>query len=268
MTKLTWGDFGTRYYEAGTDRGVLYIPGRAGVPWNGLKAVKESPSGAEARPYYLDGYKYLNLASAEDFQATIEAFSSPPEFAECDGVGSISNGLSITQQPRKSFGLSYRTLVGNDGDGLDHGYKIHLVYNALAGTSSKDYASLGSSVSPVSLSWSITTQPPMISGVRPSAHFVIDSTSTPAYILELLEEKLYGTDSTSPYLPSVNEIVELFNNYATLGLLRKIGYNQFVLDQVPTVISPTEPVMDSGESILWLDTSNPEYARIYQVTGA
>lgn len=211
MTRLTWGSSGTRVYENGVDRGVLYLPGQAGVSWSGLISVTEEPSGGAPRPYYFDGIKILNISSAEEFEATIEAFSSPNEFAQCDGVLAIQNGLYATQQPRKSFGFSYRSMVGNDTEGTDLGYKIHLVYNALAGPSSRtnSTASSGKS-SPLTFSWKVTTLPPILSGYRPTAHFVVDSRYTSAGLLASLEDILYGTESVGASLPSVQDLYAMF----------------------------------------------------------
>lgn len=211
MTQLVWGTTGQRYYEAGVDRGVLYVAGSDGVAWNGLTSVKENPTGADITPFYLDGYKYANIAAGEDFGATIEAFASPPQFAICDGTASVSNGLFIGQQPRKSFGFSYRTRLANDLDGTDYGYKIHLVYNALAAPSTKDNNSLSDTVSPLTLSWDVVTAPPRLAGFRPSAHLVIDSSQTPADLLAELEGWLYGDDLTAPYLPTTQDLATLFN---------------------------------------------------------
>lgn len=208
--RLNWGTVNERYFEAGVDRGVLYLPNAAGVPWNGLTAVDESPSGGEPRPYYLDGIKYLNLASAEEFEATIEAISSPREFGVCDGTVSIQNGLMLTQQPRSQFGLSYRTLVGNDVDGTDHAYKIHVVYNALAAPGQRSHATLTDTPEPTALSWDISTTPPRVPGYRPTAHMVIDSRTTPEALLAEVEDILYGSDTSISSLPTAVELVALF----------------------------------------------------------
>lgn len=209
MAKLIWGALGDRFYESGVDRGVLYPNGVPGVAWNGLVAVREGVSGGAARPYYFDGFKYINLAEAEEFVATLEAYSSPAEFAACDGTAQISNGLFVTQQPRRHFGLCYRTRVGNALDG-DLGYKIHLVYNALAAPSARENTTLGSSAEATRFSWEISTYPPSISGYKPTAHLVVDSRRTPKLLLAALEDILYGTDSAQPDLPTVQEITELF----------------------------------------------------------
>lgn len=212
MTRVSWNDVGQRFYEAGTDRGVLYLAGQPGVPWNGLIGVDEGSSGGEARPYYLDGYKYLNMAVAEEFTATIKAYTSPREFDSCDGTAAIHHGLFATQQPRKPFGFSYRTLVGNDVDGLALGYKIHIVYNALASPSSRAYQTIGDTASPTSFGWGVTTVAPQLPGIRPTAHFVIDSRITPPRLMETIEGILYGSMSAEPRLPTADELATLFKS--------------------------------------------------------
>lgn len=209
MTRLIWGADGERSFEAGVDRGVLYVPGLAGVPWNGLKAVKESPSGGDPQPYYLDGLKYANISSAEEFHATLDAFSSPPEFAVCDGRVQLAAGLFATEQPRKSFDLSYRTRVGNDINGVDGGYKIHLVYNALAAAAGRENSTLTGSIDPMGLSWDISTRPPRVQGYKPTAHLVIQTRDLDPVKLGALETVLYGDEATTPSLPSQSEIVGL-----------------------------------------------------------
>lgn len=210
MTALEWGLVGERYFETGADRGVLFPKTGNGVPWNGLISVTEAPSGGEARPYYYDGFKYLNLASGEEFVATIDAFSSPEEFDKCDGTASVHNGLFVTQQPRESFGLSYRTKIGNDVQGADHGHKIHIVYNALAAPSDRAHATMDSSINPITFSWEISTAPVVISGFKPTAHFVIDSRKTPDFYMSAIEDILYGTAETEPTLPTPQNLMDLF----------------------------------------------------------
>lgn len=212
MTRLAWGSHGERFFETGIDRGVLYLPGQDGVPWNGLKAVNEAPTGGEPTPYYIDGFKYLNVATAEEFKATLDAFSSPDEFARCDGKQSIQNGLFATQQPRLPFNLSYRTLVGNDIKGTEHGYKIHLVYNALAAPAQRSNQTIGNTTAPLTLSWGITTTPPKMNGLKPTAHLVIDSRLTPPNLMTVIEDILYGSDDVNPTLPSVEELMGLFKS--------------------------------------------------------
>lgn len=210
MSRLTWNSVSERFYETGVDRGVLYIANQVGVAWTGLTSVEEAPTGGDARPYYIDGIKFLNVAAAEEFEATINAFFSPPEFGQCDGISSVQNGLFATQQPRKSFGLSYRTLIGNDVNGSGHAYKIHLVYNALAAPSSRANNTMGDSVEPSLFSWQITTLPPALTGYKPTAHFVIDSRTTSVPILTRLENVLYGTDTVAPRLPTPSELITLY----------------------------------------------------------
>lgn len=234
MTRLTWDAPGERFYETGADRGVLYVGSNVGVAWPGLISVAESPTGGEARPYYIDGVKYLNLSSNEEFEATISAFSSPKEFGVCDGEASIQNGLFVTQQPRKAFNFSYRTLIGNDTEGKKHGYKIHLVYNALAGPSSRTNSTVASEVEPNTLAWPITTLPPSLTGRRPTAHFVIDSRSTPDGLLKAIEDILYGSAAAQPRIPLVSELVTMFQSEGPV-LRTNLKPN-------PAVLGPTTPI--------------------------
>lgn len=273
MTAIVWGNVGDRYFETGVDRGVLFPKTGDGVPWNGLISVSESPTGGEPRPYYLDGFKYLNLATAEEFAATIDAFSAPPEFDRCDGTASIHNGLFITQQPRESFGLSYRTLIGNDVDGTDLGYKINLVYNALAAPSSRNNGTLNDSPTPITFSWGITTAPPPIVGFKPSAHFVIDSRKTPKSVLSLIESVLYGNSTANARLPEVAELMELFEQFLMLkAMLVETGvYSIYEVDQIAdsaALMGPTAPeVMPGGTPILWFDTSSGGFSTLKLITG-
>lgn len=216
MTRMLWGDSGNRFFETGVDRGVLYLSDQDGVPWNGLTSVEESPTGGEARPYYQDGVKFLNISGREEFEATIEAFSSPTEFGVCDGTVSIQKGLFVTQQPRRAFGLSYRTMVGNDLDGVEHGYKIHLVYNALAAPSSRANSTMTNSPEATTLSWAITTLPPSFTGYKPTAHLVIDSRTTPKGLLSAIEDILYGSDAADPRMPLVSELISMFQSQGPL----------------------------------------------------
>ena len=221
MSKIVWDETGKRTYETGVDHGVLYpqVSGAypKGVAWNGLTSVNESPSGAEANPQYADNIKYLNLVSAEDFGATIEAFTYPDEWAECDGSAVLTPGVSIGQQTRKTFGLCYRTVLGNDTDGQDHGYKLHLVYNALAKPSEKNYQTVNDSPEAISFSWEITTTPVAITDYKPAACITIDSTKVDTTKLAALETLLYGKDPTTaesndgvdPKLPLPAEVIAL-----------------------------------------------------------
>lgn len=212
MPRIVWAPMGERFYEMGVDRGVLYTQGNPGVPWSGLVSITESNVGGEPKPYYIDGVKYLNLASAEEFEATITAFHKPPEFEPCDGILSIHNGLFATQQPRRQFGLSYRTKIGNDLRGIDYAYKIHLVYNALASPTEKPYATFSNSSEPPTLSWPITTLPPAITGFKRTSHLVIDSRYTDTELLTSVEDILYGDDENAARLPDPDELIEMFSD--------------------------------------------------------
>lgn len=212
MARLNWGATAERFYETGIDRGVLYTGNGIGVPWNGLTSVSESPTGGEAKPAYIDGYKFRNVASSEEYEATIEAFSAPKEFGPCDGSRSIHNGLIATQQPRQAFNFSYRTLVGNPIEGTDYGYKIHLVYNALAGPAQRSNGTVSDSIEASKLSWSVTTLPPSLTGMKPTAHFIIDTRETPRGLLAAIEDILYGTDVNSARMPLVSELVAMFQS--------------------------------------------------------
>lgn len=212
MTRLSWGDPGERFFEAGVDRGVLYVDAAEGVPWNGLVSVSEAPVGGETTPFYVDGVKYSNNHTSEEFEATLEAYTYPDEFSECDGTALVANGLFATSQRRKPFGLSYRTNIGNDVDGAEHGYKIHLVYGASASPSPRSNTTMSDSVAPFNFSWKLTTKPPAFLGRRRTAHFVIDSRETPADVLAHIEDVLYGTDDTPPRLPVVPELVYIFES--------------------------------------------------------
>jgi hypothetical protein len=215
MAPLTWDDVGDRLYEVGVDHGVLYLPDASGVyntgfAWNGLTTVTESPSGADANPQYADNIKYLNLIAAEEFGATIEAFTYPDEFAACDGTDISTPGVAIGQQSRKLFGLSYRTKVGNDIDGPDHGYKLHLVYGCQAAPSDKAYATINDSPAAISFSWDVTTSPVPVTGMKPTSLIVVDSTLvTPAHLASL-EDLLYGKASVEAALPTPDAVIALF----------------------------------------------------------
>ena len=218
MSRIKWDNAGERYYETGVKMGVLYPIQDGGVytkgvAWNGLTAVTESPSGAEATALYADDIKYLNLMSNEEFGATIEAYTYPDEFAECDGSVALSTGVMIGQQKRKTFGLCYRTALGNDVDGSDYGYKLHLVYGCLAAPSEKAYATINDSPEAITMSWELSTTPVTVTGFKPTAHLEIDSTKVKPEELTKFEEILYGKDGaeqTEPRLPLPDEIATLF----------------------------------------------------------
>lgn len=211
MSRLVWDKTGERLYETGVKQGVLYPQSAGAYPkgyaWNGLTAVTESPSGAEATALYADDIKYLNLMSNEDFSATIEAYTYPEEFAACDGSASIADGVMISQQKRQAFGLCYKTTLGNDVDGNEHGYKLHIVYGALAAPSEKAYATINDSPEAITFSWEISTTPVEVEGYKPTACITIDSTKVPSEKLKALEDILYGANETEARLPLPAEII-------------------------------------------------------------
>lgn len=214
MSRLTWDDTGKRLYETGVKNGVLYPVGDngaygTGVAWNGLTAVTESPSGAEPTALYADDIKYLELMSEEEFGATIEAYTYPDEFAECDGSVEVEEGVKIGQQPRKAFGLCYRTTLGNDVKGNEYGYKLHLIYGCKAAPSEKAYATINDSPEAVTFSWEVTTTPVAVTGHKNTAHLEIDSTKVNATKLAALEAMLYGSDteSSTPTLPLPDVVI-------------------------------------------------------------
>ena len=219
MSRITWDNTGERYYETGVKMGVLYPIQTGGVytkgvAWNGLTAGTESPSGAEATALYADDVKYLNLMSNEEFGATIEAYTYPDEFAECDGSAALAAGVMIGQQKRKTFGLCYRTTVGNDVDGSDYGYKLHLVYGCLAAPSEKAYATINDSPEAITFSWEVSTTPVNVSGFKPTSQITIDSTKVDETKLKNLEDILYGKDgdtSAEPKLPLPDEVAAIFS---------------------------------------------------------
>lgn len=213
MSKLVWDQIGERFYETGVKQGVLYVQEAGaypkGVAWNGLTAVTESPSGAEPTPLYADDIKYLNLMSNEEFGASIEAYTYPDEFAQCDGSAAIATGVMIGQQSRKTFGLSYKTTLGNDTEGNDYGYKLHLIYGALAAPSEKGYSTINDSPEAITFSWEVSTTPVNVTGYKPTACVTIDSTKVDAEKLAALEAILYGSEDAEARLPLPDEIVTL-----------------------------------------------------------
>ena len=214
MSKIVWDAVGEHTFETGVRNGVLYLKDaqgayNTGVAWNGLTSVSESPEGAEATDLYADDIKYLTLMSAENFKATIEAYTYPVEFEECDGSATIANGVVIGQQARKPFGLCYRTAIGNDTDGNEHGYKLHIVYGCQASPSEKQYSTINDSPEAITFSWEVNTTPVNVTGKKPTATLIIDSTKADKAKLTALEAILYGAESTEPRLPLPDEIATL-----------------------------------------------------------
>jgi len=247
MARISWSNSGERVYEAGIDRGVLYVDDNAGVPWIGLVSVNQSQSGGQAKPRYLDGIKVGNRTSPEEFEATLEAFTYPEEFAVCDGIARTENGLRLRHQRRKPFSMSYRSKIGNELDGLSHGYRLHFLYNVTAEPSDHDYKTLTNASDPVTFNWKLTARPPIIAGYRPTAHFEIDSRDIPAELLQLIEDTLYGTDLESPRLPSAPELMFLFDSFEDNVYDAGTPYTPvFVTYDAGTPTTPITETIDGG----------------------
>lgn len=246
MTRLDWSVPGERYFEAGVDRGVLYVEGEPGVAWIGLVNFTQGQSGGEANPRYLDGIKISNRSSPEEFEGTLEAYTYPTVFERCDGTYRGENGLRVAQQRRRSFHMVYRTKIGNDVSGLQKGYKLHLLYNLKADPSERGYRTLVDQNEPVTFSWKITSRAVRIPGFRPSAHFIIDSRDIPAELLTQLEDLLYGTPDTSPSIPMPGELIFMFDSY---------------LDEVYDAGTPYTPVF------VTYDAGDPDEPVVFTIDG-
>lgn len=215
MAKISWDNVGEKIWETGVDHCVIYMPTShgvygGGVPWNGIVSITEKPTGAEPNDQYADNIKYLTLYSNEDFEATIEAFTYPDEFAECDGSKFVADGVAIGQQSRKPFGLCYRSIMGNDVEGQEFGYKIHLVYGAMATPSEKGYETINDSPEAITFSWDLTTIPVPVPSMRPTSHIAINTTKADAARVSDLEKILYGDADTEPRLPTPEEVMAIF----------------------------------------------------------
>lgn len=259
--RLVWDTTGERLYETGVRNGVVYpaVSGTypKGYVWNGLTAVTESPSGAEANAIYADDIKYLELRSAEEFGATIEAYTYPDQFAECDGSAFVAAGVSIGQQTRKPFGLCYRTVLGNDEEANDYGYKLHLIYNATASPSERGYQTVNDSPEAITFSWELTTTPLSVSGHKPTACITIDSTKADTACLDALEDILYGTSNDDARLPLPDEVISIF-----AGTTYEITLNRanvtLVEGNTYTLTATTTP---AGHAVTWA-SSNTTYAEV------
>lgn len=218
MARLGWNAPGTRFYEAGVDRGVLFVDGYPGVPWNGLTSVNETPSGGDPKSFYIDGVKYLALPSPEEFEGTITAYTYPDEFTLCNGTAQIRSGLFLTHQRRRSFGLSYRTMIGNDLD-ESAGYKLHIVYNALASPTERSNGTMTDQADPNDFSWKITCKPPAMEGYRPTAHVVLDTRTTDPSVISAVEDILYGTDEDQARLPSLDDLIAVYDTISSLTIV-------------------------------------------------
>lgn len=263
MSRLLWDAAGTRLYETGVDRGVLYIPDNSGdyvigYAWNGLTAVTESPSGAEATALFADNIKYLNIRSAEDFGCTIEAYTYPDEFGQCDGTASPQVGINVGQQARKTFGLSYRTRLGNDIDNADFGYKLHLVYGCSAAPSERAFATINDSPEAITFSWEVSTTPVPITGLKPTAIITIDSTKVSASALSDLEDLLYGTAGTDPSMPLPDALVAIFAGSLTVATPTMPSYNSstdtITIPSITGVVYKIDGEVVTGSVVITADT--------------
>ena len=215
MSRLDWDALGTRFYDAGVDRGVLYVDGQPGVVWNGLTSVNENPTGGDPKPYYIDGVKYLNYSAPEEFEATITAFTYPVEFEVCDGSVQPREGMFLTHQRRKSFGFSYRSLIGND-QSENFGYKLHIVYNALVSPTNREHGTLKEQSDPSDFSWKVTTKPPAMAGYKRTSHIVLDTRTTDPTIIEAIEDILYGSDEDAARIPTFEELIGVYDTISTM----------------------------------------------------
>ena len=295
--KLVWDADGERLFETGVNQGVLYPMNSSGiyplgVAWNGLTGVTESPSGAEPNPLYADNIKYLNLMSAEEFGATVEAYTYPDEFEACDGSATLATGVQVGQQTRQGFGLSYKTLLGNDTDGSDYGYKLHLVYGAKASPSEKSYETVNESPDAITFSWDITTTPVAVPGMKPSASLTIDSTKVNGAALTALEDILYGTAGGDPRLPLPTEVATIMGGGAPAALTvssvpannatavvissnmvltfnNKIAREAVTLAKADGTIVPTTNTFDTAGKVLTINPdANLTAASVYLLTVA
>jgi hypothetical protein len=267
MTALSWDQVGDRLYETGVDRGVLFIPDGSGVysngyAWNGLVTVTETPSGADANPQYADNIKYLNLLSLETFGGTIEAFTYPDEFQQCDGTATPQPGIAVGQQTRKTFGLCYRTRLGNDLEGPDHAYKLHLVYGALASPSQRQYGTINDSPAAITFSWDFQTSPVEVGTIdsvpyKPTASIIIDSSKVDPTALAALEELLYGTAGTDPSLPTPHDAIVMMSGSVTTVTPTAPTYNNSTHTlTIPTVTgvsyynNATDELLAAGAQVI------------------
>lgn len=249
MTKLVWDGMGQRRYETGVDRGVLYLPDGTGVSWNGLTSVEEDEGGIEVEPFYFDGVKYLQVRTSGDYSGTISAYTYPVEFEQFDGLEQVTNGMQLTRQPvTEMFAISYRTRIGNDVEGLDHGYKIHVVYNLTATPSTKSYSTVSDQPEPVDLSWTVSAIPEIVPGYRPTAHVIFDTTKLNPYLVLDLEDLLYGTDPTTEVDPLDSIVLDGGTaESAGLGLYDGGGPRTQSLDAVDGgAVGPAGDELDGG----------------------
>lgn len=256
MAVLEWDEVGERIYQAGVDRGVLYLHDGTVVAWNGLIDVEESPGAQELKSFYLDGVKFLENLSPSDFVGKLKAFTYPDEFDTVNGIAHVSPGLSYYEQPPKSFNLSYRTKVGNDIEGEDYGYKIHILYNIVAVPDAIAFTTKSEAVEPITFGWSLTGTPPkQVKKLRPTVHISIDSRTTPPEILKLIESQLYGTKKTAPNLPPITEIGEYFGYRGALLIIDHGDGTWTAIDESDTYVDMIDPTQFeiNGADATYLD---------------
>lgn len=249
MTKVTWDTVGKRIYETGVDQGVLYVSDAAGVPWNGLVSVEEQPDGGEQTSYWLDGIKYLDTIGVVDYKATISAITYPDEFEACIGTLPVQTGILATAQPQGYFGLAYRTKVGNDVAGNEFAYKIHLVYNAVATPTSRNYQTLGSETNPIAFQWDITAVPVPTPGRKPTAHFIFDSRTLPSATMSLLQDLIYGKSDRDAHLPIFIDLLELIQTGTSITIVDN-GDGSW------TAIGPADYLIQPGDGTFEIDNAN------------
>jgi hypothetical protein len=248
MTRIAWSQPGTRLFEAGVDRAVLYIGDAAGIPWTGLISVNDSRAGGEPKPRFLDGIQISNHAGPERFEGSIEAYTFPPEFQVCDGSVSYQNGLRARKQRRRAFSMCYRTKIGNDLSGIDHAYRLHILYNLRAQPTDRGYQTLGEDIEPMTFTWDVTARPEVVDGLLPTAYFEIDSRETPAELLTTLENILYGDATQDASLPTAGELLFLFDSFEDLVYdAGSIFTPVFSIHNAGASEDPVTTTIDSGE---------------------
>jgi hypothetical protein len=241
MTAIVWDQIGQRYYEAGVDRGVLYMPDGSGVGWNGLISVDEAFGGMEGAPIYFDGTKYASVSALGEYASTLKAYTYPDEFIQFEGIQEVGNGLYVTNQPSERFGLTYRTLMGNDVEGLDLGYKIHVLYNLTAVPSAKNYASLTTDSTVIEFQWALTSVPEETPGFRATAHLIFDSIEMPPDLLQNIEDILYGNEVNDPNLPPLSDFVGFIDNWVLIRIIDNLDgtWTAEGPDNLITMLDPT-----------------------------
>lgn len=252
MATLVWDKVGERIFQTGVDRGVLYLQDGTVAVWNGLTGVEESQDN-ELKSYYLDGVKYLQTLSPKEFSAKLKAITYPDEFDSVNGIVDAVPGLEYHEQPAKSFNLSYRTKIGDDIDGTEYGYKIHILYNVIANPDTYAYETLGDQSKPVEFAWTLTGTPPALEHFRPTVHVSIDSVKTPPDILQIVENKLYGTNISGPSLPSIQELAEYFGYLGALIIIDNGDGSWTAIDESNGYISMFD------ETIFWIDHADVTY---------